>query len=304
MKKEKPYKRSEMLKLDSFYDIKNQERVIQNVPVEHIKATSREGFPDDSWFDLAKNASSIIYDGEDEIRSNIDTSRIRESLEYLLNAEHLSSYHQSLVDSIAPVQLNYYDQEDIYEVGSDGNHRTILAKLTNAPFIKARIIPLTFNQEKYDNYIQVVEQAIETFNAVIDQLGFTSDDEAIYYNESPVIVPMANGIFKYYFKLKMNKGTSLVSYSDESSYFINKLQEVTKVLYQIHETKKQYQRFYNRIKWLKAWSLNKVLLELILFIRCSWESFESDKYILAFSMMLDDNKMKSVFHRPSGVIAL
>jgi len=277
--------------LDKYYESKKIEKVIQSVPVNKIKATSRQGLPNDSWFDLAQNASKVIYKDNCEIRSNIDASKVEEALDYLLSAENLSVYHQSLVDDIQEVDLNYYDKDDIYAVESDGNHRTILAKLTNAPFIKARVSTLNFSQEKYERGLKI-KDSVKEFDVVLDKLNLTSDCDNIYYHGKPVIGAFVNGLFKYYFKCKEDNVSSLLSSEDEIKAFLNRLIEVTNYLYQIYNIKERYQHFYTCMNWLNIWKAKKFILYLYHSIKCFNKNSLNLKFNkLAFSMILEDLKL-------------
>lgn len=285
IQKETPKKRSLLSDFNfNIYYEDNENEKEQNVPVHKIKMLSREGLPNDSWFDLSINAKYNT--------SNIDLSRIDEALTYLINSSSLSSYHQSLITDIQPVPFEYYDEHDIYTVGHNGNHRTILAKLTNAPYIRGVVKTYNFNANKYKAYTQI-KNAIKEFDSVLDQLGFypDDDDELIYYKNKAIIG--AIGYFEHYFTFKnyrRNEGFySLFSNTVHKERFINRLKEITPILYELNAIKTKYQQIYNSLKKFKRFNLNNWIFLLYHKTKCLTTRLEEEKlHKLAFTMCLRD----------------
>ncbi|MFJ5762748.1 hypothetical protein ACIQAA_27190 [Neobacillus sp. NPDC093182] len=125
-----------------FFDVSDQ-REYRLVPVNKIKGLSR-GEPGFSWWDHV-----LLKAG------NIAGNRL-EGNEKRLQSTTLEEFRKRFVSNNFPaVELSYYDEFDEYYVSSDGNHRTLWAKLVAADYIRARVYDYKYNPIKHGSYKRV-----------------------------------------------------------------------------------------------------------------------------------------------------
>ena len=70
-----------------------------------------------------------------------------------------------------PIKLNYYIQDDRYEVGGNGNHRTLVARVTNVPLLLATVHFFERDEAKYEEMIDK-KKKIENDKKVKANKGF------------------------------------------------------------------------------------------------------------------------------------
>ncbi|MGX6580099.1 hypothetical protein ACWMNW_01225 [Bacillus velezensis] len=128
-----------------YYDeVGNSEKLYRDVPLKKIKSLGFRGTSGVSWFDHA------CYNGTD----NIDIGRCEKAFEYLKkqSLEEFHTYYQH-----SPVKLVHYEDDDFYAVYGDGTHRTIWAKITEAPTIYAQVTRARKNPSLYKSYLRFKE---------------------------------------------------------------------------------------------------------------------------------------------------
>ncbi|PTM52175.1 hypothetical protein [Desmospora activa] len=109
------------------------------VPVNKIRGLlESRGDPGYSWLDHITYRAGCLW-------------RL-ENFKPWLEELGLETFRKSFADPGYSVELYYYDQEDAYYVGGDGNHRTTWAKIVNAPYISAWVTRKCFLPGHYENY--------------------------------------------------------------------------------------------------------------------------------------------------------
>ncbi|QIZ08453.1 hypothetical protein HFZ78_18495 [Priestia megaterium] len=128
-----------------FFECIDQQRENQLVPVKKIKGLSRlRGEAGFSWWDHALRKAG-----------NIAGNRLEEN-DKRLQSTTLDEFRISFGSNNFPaVELNYYNKFDEYYVSSDGNHRTLWAKLVDADNIKARVYNYKYNPIKHESYKRI-----------------------------------------------------------------------------------------------------------------------------------------------------
>jgi len=124
-----------------FYDYVGEKETFI-VPVNKIKGLSR-GEDGRTWWDhITSKAGNLSWIRIQNLRRRIEEKGLEE-------------FRRSFEDPSYRVELNYYDYEDSYYVGGDGNHRTLWAKIVDAPFICARVSRYSLSPTKWINYQNV-----------------------------------------------------------------------------------------------------------------------------------------------------
>lgn len=123
-----------------YYESNGTSREIRLVPVDRVKALWR-GTPGKSVFE---NVESMR-------RGEREPFRFKSALMYLteFGLDRLKESYQNL--EYATPRYVYYQDDDIYYV-NDGTHRTLIAKLIGAPYIKAEVTVCHCNYVKKAKY--------------------------------------------------------------------------------------------------------------------------------------------------------
>lgn len=151
--------KKELVQLDIgyhyFYDMVDTEEDVL-VPVNKIQGlSSTRGEANRSWFNhIARKAGGLSLTRLNSLRRSLEN-------------QGLESFRESFKEREYQVRLIHYDEEDNYYVGGDGNHRTVWAKIVNAPSICARVSRYKINHKNRTNY-QAVRKL--KYVEVIDQL--------------------------------------------------------------------------------------------------------------------------------------
>ncbi|MED3325523.1 hypothetical protein P4409_00020 [Bacillus thuringiensis] len=119
------------------------------------------------------------------------------SIEYFQQPEH-------------KINLSYFDKEDIYVV-TDGNHRTVFAKMINAPYIFAEVVQYKYNYTSESYYLHY-KKLLKNLEISAEKLNFYIQDGKIMYknvfinthdipscsslNFTQEIMPLVNNRFK------------------------------------------------------------------------------------------------------------
>ncbi|MYL37359.1 hypothetical protein [Halobacillus litoralis] len=251
-----------------YYDLQG-ERTLKKIPVDRIKTTNRVNPNVVSWFELAFAPHGI----------NLSSDRLHRCLLKFKDSINLQSYYDFFVSDECrkknPISFNYYDKDNIY-TASAGNHRTIFAKITDTPYIKANTDIFTFNQQKYSNYVKLksaflkFEKSLEAFNLCLDEIY---EAKCISYRGEFFIGVFDNSYLYNYFLFKDKEYyfiSSLVSQDHTINDIISDLSLLSSQFYDIEEKSKEYKRLYTLVKWLKKKS---VIGQLLLF----YHHFQSEK---------------------------
>ena len=134
--------------LDYLYSTYEHEMSVEKlVDVKKIDGIYRVR-SNDSIFDIAQKGTDLHYlKMERAFRHIIDDS--------------IETLHLWYKEQCEPVRLEYYADDDIYRVSSDGSHRSLYAIMVNAPFIKARVNIHKKNEEAqiaYDYYLLIKKE--------------------------------------------------------------------------------------------------------------------------------------------------
>lgn len=148
------------------------EREKRLVPLSRVIGTSR-GTVGNSVFENVRTMEA----GERE------PTRFYSCLNFL-NRMSLEELRESY-KIVAPVEMDYYTEEDEYYLTSDGNHRTLTAMLLGAEHISANVTPLYCDFEKRDKCL-AVDKFYEDFGII--QINYSymgveivfTDDEGVY----------------------------------------------------------------------------------------------------------------------------
>jgi hypothetical protein len=138
-----------------FYEFAGEEEIedLRMVPVEKVGGlTGSRGEGGASWWDH--------FTGK---VGNLDLVRI-ERLKEKLKALGLDHFRSTFAHPEYKIELGYYPWHDAYIVESDGNHRTIWAKIVGAPTIAARVY--RFLPDHYKRYQRLVERKKQFENTV------------------------------------------------------------------------------------------------------------------------------------------
>ncbi|ARI75657.1 hypothetical protein [Halobacillus mangrovi] len=166
----------------SFFDYDPHYDAEVLVPVNKIKGlTFSRGKENYSWWDHANMKAG-----------NIDPHKFR-GLQEKLEETTLVEFEKWFVDKNFPMmQLYYYEDFDEYYVGSDGNHRSIWAKLIDAKYIKAEIVKYRINHQRYEKYKlhekekqknhEKIELLKKNFEKDIQDFGFTIKENNVEFH--------------------------------------------------------------------------------------------------------------------------
>lgn len=156
--KEKKLQRDKERYYDSEYIKSGKwEREKRLVPLSRVIGTSR-GTVGESVFDNVMT----MEDGERE------PTRFYSCLNFL-NKMSLEELRESY-KVVAPVEMEYYTEEDEYYLTSDGNHRTLTAMLVGAEYINANVTPMYCDFVMRDKCL-AVDKFYEEFNII--QINYT-----------------------------------------------------------------------------------------------------------------------------------
>lgn len=119
---------------------------VRLIPLEKVVGTSRSR----SWISVYDNVNSIPTEG-----ISLDYTRFEDCFKFLedLGVDKLK---ESYINLKKPIHVSYYEDEDVYYVDTDGNHRTICAMLIGAKQILATVDHYKSDSKKklqYDHLI-------------------------------------------------------------------------------------------------------------------------------------------------------
>lgn len=145
-----------------YYD-EGEEVENQMVEVAKIKGLGARGTVGRSWF---KHTYKVKPRGNS---LGMDLSRCKNAMD-ILERQSLDEFHSFF--HYFPVTLTYYKEEDSYYVNDDGTHRTLFAKLTDCKIIKAHVMHMNLNHEKYNAFIRYKRTFIGYLNVMmVTKLG-------------------------------------------------------------------------------------------------------------------------------------
>ncbi|MGE6202998.1 hypothetical protein [Guptibacillus hwajinpoensis] len=275
----KSEKTLDLAEFQVYYDI-DGDRVIRDIPVQNIKMTSRAkpGIP---WFDLALNSKE----------AHLEASKLSNCFKHFSESLDLHTYYQFFSSDRCrkanPIEFEYYERNNIYKT-NNGNHRTIFAKITNLPVIKAMVTTYVFNQNKYSNYIKLREEFFSLDNK-LSELNFhiEIDDEEesfISYQGINLIGAKNGSAVDVYFNFKKEDFFScskvvtddyeFKKITDALSFLKNKLVEINN--YSIKIVK-----LFNVVKWLPL-PIKKPILELLIY----FNRHEQDKTVSKIGIII------------------
>ncbi|MBY0598967.1 hypothetical protein [Bacillus bingmayongensis] len=169
---EKPISSEE---LERYYDYVKEEEQKKLVDVTKIKGlTDTRLNVNGTWWEH--------FNGEAEVLAH---NRI-ETLFERLKEKGLLRFIFSFEESRYCVPLAYFDKEDIYFAYGDGNHRTVFAKIVNAPYIFAKVSYYKYNPVSERNYIQY-KKWFQDLCSSVEKLGFRIEQGWIKYKDVSII---------------------------------------------------------------------------------------------------------------------
>jgi hypothetical protein len=87
-----------------------------------------------------------MYSGDREAH------RFSDCFSYINAYQDLDTLYKSYETLFFPVEMQHYVENDTFYLSGDGNHRTLIAKLLNAPFILANVTEVNEDFEKHKRY--------------------------------------------------------------------------------------------------------------------------------------------------------
>ncbi|MGL9816781.1 MULTISPECIES: hypothetical protein [Enterococcus] len=138
--------------VENYYDkVEDSEKLCENIPVEKILAIKT------TWPIEGKSVYDLFMG---RVNEEIDAEKINQSLKSL--EENGLAFQQAFYSGEfdPPINFNYYKADDCYILQQEGLHRTIAAKMFNAPEMSGLVTSYELNEEKkkqYDDYISLKE---------------------------------------------------------------------------------------------------------------------------------------------------
>ncbi|GGE30194.1 hypothetical protein GCM10011571_35500 [Marinithermofilum abyssi] len=239
-----------------YYEMVDTEEDIL-VPVKKIKGlTGSKGEANRSWFDHITNKAG-----------NLSWARLN-NLRRSLEEQGLESFRQSFKDPGYQVKLIHYDKEDSYYVGSDGNHHTVWAKITNAPSICARVSRYKFNPLKWMNY-QSIREMEAKFQRTLKQYNLEFDAEQ-YWMEADFGYIQVNDWPILYFECPV-----IFDYGNESK---------------VHTVLQEYEKVFNQLEQIvrlhKKWGFVSDIKKRVLLLK-ALQLFLNEERQGVYNMLLD-----------------
>lgn len=102
--------------------------------------------------DRANKNASFFDNATGRCNTELNVYNMATAIEHISNdtLEQLYTWYKNLYN---PVALIYFSDEDVYDVGRDGNHRSLYANIIGAPLIKADVDYYMRDEEKYNAYL-------------------------------------------------------------------------------------------------------------------------------------------------------
>ena len=104
----------------------------------------------------ANNQESLYSNAAGVCESELDIGRMTKAICHIKN-DSLQQIYYWYEDMYHPISLNYYEEDDCFAVGGDGNHRALYALIVNAPAIKANVYYWRKNNASYEAYLKYKE---------------------------------------------------------------------------------------------------------------------------------------------------
>lgn len=132
----------------SFYNEPTGASEVRLIPLEKVIGTSRSR----SWVSVYDNVNSIPTDG-----ISLDYIRFEDCFTFLkdLGVDELK---KSYIKLKKPIHVSYYEDDDVYYVDTDGNHRTLVAMLVGAKQILADVDHYKCDLNKKTQYDHLISK--------------------------------------------------------------------------------------------------------------------------------------------------
>jgi len=143
-------------RLENYYNkVENSERLCKDIPIQKIIAVKTDWVVEGkSVYDLFMGRTSEGRDGK-KFAENL-TSLKENGLAFQL-AFYAGEFNY---EGSSPLRFNYYKEDDCYILQNDGVHRTISAKMFNAPTMSGIVTDYELDKEKkklYEEYDSLQE---------------------------------------------------------------------------------------------------------------------------------------------------
>ncbi|MGH0589373.1 hypothetical protein ACQVQY_25430 [Bacillus mycoides] len=170
MEQEKPilYKELEM-----YYDCIGAEKKDMLVEISKIKGLTETRLnPNCTWTQhITGEAGVLALNRIEKHHIYLQKNGLSALIEYFQQPKH-------------KITLNYFDKEDIYVV-ADGNHRTVFAKMINAPYMFAEVVPWKYNHTSHQYYLHH-KKLLKDLKISAERLNFTIQNGKLMYNDIPL----------------------------------------------------------------------------------------------------------------------
>lgn len=183
MDQEKPLS---LARFESYYDFIEEDETYKLVDVKKLKGLTDSRLDVNcTWLEHFNGKAGVLAD-----------NRI-ENLLNKLKVNGYSSFVHSFQKPIYGVPLAYFDKEDIYIAYGDGNHRTVFAKIVNAPYIYARVSYYRYNSESEHNYL-LYQKLLKELYKKIKEFGFSIENNSVVY-KGVIVIMNIPGYYRFDF---------------------------------------------------------------------------------------------------------
>lgn len=105
--------------------------------------------PNESLYDCANGTSSTRNDN----RADLNCFSMAIALKHIVN-DTLNDIYRWYAEYCDPIKLVYFSDDDVYQVGCDGNHRSLYALIVDAPKVRAIVTTYKKNSKKYKAHLR------------------------------------------------------------------------------------------------------------------------------------------------------
>ena len=142
--------------IENYYNkVENSEHLSKNIPIQKIIALKTDGaVVGKSVYDLFMGRTT---EGRDEKKIDANLTSLKEHVLAFQLAFYSGEFN---FEGPSPLRFNYYKEDDCYILQNDGVHRTISAKMFNAPTMSGIVTDYELDKEKkklYEEYDSLQE---------------------------------------------------------------------------------------------------------------------------------------------------
>lgn len=147
--------------------------------------------------DRANNRASFFNNAVGRCKSELNIYRMATAIEHIREdtLKQLHDWYENLYDS---VDLIYFIDADVYQVGCDGNHRSLYANIIDAPLIKANVRCYKCNEKKQKTFLYYKKICSDYMVISVCQNFYDNTEVTFLYNTKKYVIegydsPIKNG---------------------------------------------------------------------------------------------------------------